>query len=499
MEEPSIVIVGAGIAGLATGCYARMNGYRAHIVEHHALPGGVVAAWRRGDYLFDGCIHYVMGHKPGQACYDLYRELGIAQACRYTDMSTYARVVDEASGRTLDVTADLDRFASDCAALSPADAKAIAHLVAGAQAMRHTDLMGASMANASELMGCGAKLKRIWRMRRVLRYFGDPSVAEWAKPFHDPFLRSVVENLFLPEVPVWFVMMILGLLANGQLGLLDGGSDEFARAIAKRYVDLGGEATYKATVEEILVENGRAVSIRLADGTEHRADIVVSAADGRSTLFRMLKGRYLDSVLEERYRTWQTFRPIVMASFGVAQEFKGEPWRKDILLARPFRIGSQEIRGLVARVFNYSTRFAPPGKTVVQAEFETEWDWWNGLHADRPRYQAEKQRVAAEVLDRLEPHYPGIGARVEVTDVATPYTTWRYTRNDRGAFEGWLPTPDVITAPVRRTLPGLASFYMAGQWVVPGGGLAPCLYSGRHVVQLLCHRDGKRFTAEPAS
>lgn len=43
-------------------------------------------------------------------------------------------------------------------------------------------------------------------------------------------------------------------------------------------------------------------------------------------------------------------------------------------------------------------------------------------------------------------------AQVEVTDVATPYTTWRYTRNYRGAYEGWLPVPEVLTSRVEKTL-----------------------------------------------
>jgi phytoene dehydrogenase-like protein len=130
---------------------------------------------------------------------------------------------------------------------------------------------------------------------------------------------------------------------------------------------------------------------------------------------------------------------------------------------------------------------------VIQASFETEWDHWNKLREDRPRYQAEKDRVAQEILDRLEAHYPGIASQVEVTDVATPVTTWRYTRNYRGAYMGWLPTAENIMTTIPRTLPGLGNFYLAGQWVLPGGGVPPCLYSGQHVVQMLCKRDGKPF------
>jgi len=229
-----------------------------------------------------------------------------------------------------------------------------------------------------ELMSLLDQLKEMWRMRRVFKYFAGKyarPVADYARDIHDPWLRRVIENLFLPEVPVWLVFMVLGLLADGQMGLLEGGSLNFVLPIEKRYKDLGGQVTYKATVEEILVENDRAMGVRLVDGSQHRADIVVSAADGYSTIFEMLGGRYVDKKIENRYRNWELIRPLVMVSFGVAREFPGEPWLSIIMLERPFSVGRQAIDGLMLRLFNYSPRFAPPGKTVVQAAFETEWDF----------------------------------------------------------------------------------------------------------------------------
>jgi phytoene dehydrogenase-like protein len=249
-------------------------------------------------------------------------------------------------------------------------------------------------------------------------------------------------------------------------------------------------------VEEILVEEDRAVGVRLRDGREHRANAVVSAADGRSTIFQMLGGRYLNAKIRSRYASWKTFDPLLMISYGVALEFPDEPPFATILLEQPMNIGPQRVDGMMVRTFNYSPRFAPPGKTIVQAEIETQWDHWNDLQAqDRSAYEDEKERVAAGALQRLEPHFPGISSHVEVTDVSTPYTTWRYTLNHQGAWEGWLMTPEAIRTYIERTLPGLSNFYMAGQWVMPGGGVPPCLYSGRHAVQLLCRQDGKPFSA----
>ncbi len=492
-----MIIIGAGLAGLSTGCYAQMNGYRSHIFEHHTVPGGVAATWKRKGYLIDGGIHFIMSHKPGTALHELYRELGTAQTNRFLDLTTYGRFIDEASGRSVVITQDLDHLAHDLKALSPADSRAIDELIAGARAMQDADMAEMGMSKPPELMSLLDQFKEMWGMRRAFKYFTDKyarSVAEYVRDIHDPWLRLVIENLFLPEVPVWFVFMVLGLLADGQMGLLEGGALNFVLSIEKRYKDLGGQVTYKATVEEILVEDDHAMGVRLADGSQHRADTVVSAADGYSTIFKMLGGRYVDEKIKNRYQNWKLIRPLVMVSLGVAREFRGEPWLSIIMLERPFTVGNQAINGLMMRLFNYSPGFAPPGKTVVQAVFETEWDFWSELQKDRPRYEAEKERVAAEVLARLEVHYPGISSQVEMTDVATPYTTWRYTRNHRGAYMGWLPTPEVINTRVKRTLPGLANFYMAGQWVMPGGSVPACLYSGRHVVQILCHRDGKPFS-----
>jgi len=51
---------------------------------------------------------------------------------------------------------------------------------------------------------------------------------------------------------------------------------------------------------------------------------------------------------------------------------------------------------------------------------------------------------------------------------------------------------------VRYTLPNLKNFYMAGHWVVPGGGLPSAGMSGREVAQIICAQMGKNFTtSEP--
>jgi phytoene desaturase len=495
MAEKSIIIIGAGIAGLSAGCYGRMNGYRTRILEHHSEPGGVATAWPNRGYHIDGGIHYLMGHKPGQSCYEIYRQLGIFKNRRYPDLTNFVHFTDEITGHQISFTHDLDQLARNLKKIAPVDAKIIDGFIAGARAMQKADLFGL-MDQPPELMGLFGPLKQFWGMRRVLRYFGptfNQPIERYAKAVQSDELRRLLVNLFLPEVPVWFVLLILGLTANKQMGLLAGSCTDFVASLVERYQSLGGEINYNATVKEILVEKDHAVGVRLADGSEQRADVIVAAGDGHSAIFDLLGGRYLDQQLTERYQNWKLISPIVTISYGVKQEFLKEPPLNFLLLKTPLMVGDVSLTGFPIRFFNYGGHFAPPGKTVVQALLHTDWNWWNELQKDRPRYDAAKKKIGEEVLARLEPHYPGITANVELTDVATPYTTWRYTLNREGAFMGWIPTPTAMRTQMRRTLPGLENFYMAGQWVVPGGGVPPCLYSGRQVIQVLCNRDGKKF------
>jgi phytoene dehydrogenase-like protein len=59
--DKQIIIVGAGIAGLSAGIYARMNGYKTTILEMHNIPGGLCTAWERKGYTFDISMHMLTG------------------------------------------------------------------------------------------------------------------------------------------------------------------------------------------------------------------------------------------------------------------------------------------------------------------------------------------------------------------------------------------------------------------------------------------------------
>jgi phytoene dehydrogenase-like protein len=504
MADRSILIIGAGIAGLATGCYAQMNGYRSQILEMHTIPGGVCTSWKRKGYTFDGCIHHLAGCTPGTKLCRMWQELG-AMPRDLIHPEEVVRVEDP-GGKTLTVHADLDRLADHLKQLAPADAKVIDSYVRAARACRRFDMMELAVAGPRDI---ARALPVVLSGLRWLR----ETMASAAGSFSDPFLRRAFP-LILYDEPGNPMAPHLNLLAQCEtrgFGWPVGGSLQFAADIERRSRAVGGEVQYRAQVENVLVENGpagpgdargkrtrksdRAVGVRLADGSEHRADVVVSTTYGPATVYDLLHGRYTDERIRAAYST--PLDEVVMGlqvSLGVARDLSSEPPAIVLLLPQPVGIAGRTYDRLSLELFGFDPSMAPPGKGVLKVMLKTSYAYWQELHRDPERYRAEKEQVVAIVLDQLEPRFPGLRGQVEVVDVATPVTTERYTGNGQ-TFQGSLGIPLAGLLAGRgivRTLPGLAGFYMVGQWAgFPG--LPWVAGMGRSLVRHLCRHDGRPF------
>lgn len=104
----------------------------------------------------------------------------------------------------------------------------------------------------------------------------------------------------------------------------------------------------------------------------------------------------------------------VIAILGAARSFNGLPLFGIIFLKQPMICEGEETR--------------------VQAIGD--FDFWKELRADMSKYRKEKERLAGEVLQRLDEIFEGFASQVEMMDMATPCTTFRYAGNCKGAMMG---------------------------------------------------------------
>lgn len=497
MSEKTIIIIGAGIAGLAAGCYAQMNGYKSKIFELHDLPGGLCTAWERKNYIFDGCIHYLFGSAEGQPFHFLWEELGALRGRKIINHIEFMRVINP-QGKTLIAYCDPDRFNAHLKELSPGDAKVIDDLTDGIRMFTRFDMSALSMKPRSlmslnDWRDLGQKMSPY--TGPLLRW-GMVSAQNFAQRFKDPFLRQAFPHLFAwQEIPMMAAASLLAYMHTGNAGFPVGGSLEFARAIEKRYLALGGEIQYKAQVEKILVENGRAVGVRLYNDEIYRADYVISAADGYNTLFDMLGSEYVPRRLKKLYDGHLPTYSMILISFGVNRDLSNEPHWVTYLLEEPLLIAGEPRHEIGVKHYCFDPSLAPPGKSAVEIMFRANYDYWQNIYG-RKLYDTEQTQISDILIAYLEQHYPGISKQVEVIDEATPLSYERYTGNWMGSTTGWLLTDKtamLMLLGIPKTLPKVGNFHMAGQWVEPGGSVPLVALSGRNAIQMLCHADQKPF------
>ena len=493
----SIIIIGAGIAGLSAGCYGRMNGYDTHIFELHDKPGGLCTGWKRKDYTIDGCIHWLVGTNPDSNFNRIWRELGALQGKEIIDHEEFFHF-EGMGGKTFVMYTDVDRLERHMKELAPEDAAAIEEFTGAVRSLSRVDMPLPKAREVSSPFDGMKMLPKMLPLMRPMVKYRKTSLESFAQRFTDPFLHEVFSNIFnLPDFPLLGLLFTMAWLNNTDAGYPVGGSLDFSGAIEKRYLDLGGKVDYKSRVERILVESDRAVGVRLADGSEHRADIIVSAADGHATIFDMLEGKYIDDKIRRRYDSMPIFEPLVQVSVGVSTDLAGEPYSVSFPLASPIEIAGEERDRIDVVNQSFDPTLAPSGKCVLVTTFLSNYPYWERLYEDREAYKEEKKRIADAVVAVYEGRFPNIAGNVEMVDVATPITYKRYTNNWQGSFEGWLLTTGNMVKSMRgfdKTLPGLDGFYMIGQWVMPGGGLPPAAQSGREIIQIICHKGKQPFT-----
>jgi phytoene dehydrogenase-like protein len=486
-----MLIIGAGVSGLSAGCYAQMNGYDSEVYEMHSILGGVCTSWKRGDYLFDHCLHWVLGSNKGSSIYPLFEELGIAENVKFYFTERFRKI--EMSGEILTAYTNINKLESELLRLFPDEKKAIKKLTGLVRFYtRFRPPLDADFGN----FGFIDILKMLPYMPSFLK-LKKTKIEDFLSMFKNDDMREMLFQMFpVKKMPALMVVMPLAYFHNHEGGYPIGGSLHFARSIEKLYSSLGGKINYNCRIRKILLENDRAVGIETEKGKRIQADLIISAADGRSTIYDMLEGKYVTPEISEMYEKPSLWPPIISISLGVKRDLSGEVEINCFKLDDPFIIGGIKCEWMGYFHFCQDPYFAPKGKSVIKVQIESDYDYWKSLYKDRQKYRIEKEKVLDMCIEQLEKRLPGITNQIEVTDMATPVTWERYTGNWRGSYQGWLPTVELFGKFVPKELPGLKNFYMTGQWTFPGGGVPMCMAQARRLIKYLCKEEKREFISK---
>ncbi len=489
-----VIVIGGGVAGLSAGIYSAMNGFDSEILEMHSVAGGQCTAWDRKKYRFDYCLHWLVGTSKG-AFHEIWKETNVLNSeTQIVNHEIHSRILDP-QGNEFYIYSNIDRWEKYLLEIAPEDKIPIQKMC---RDMRKSALLE-PFALAPELRNPLDYIRILPTMlpvANVVRKFGRLTCREYFDQlnFKNKRIKTVFYSLYGDRnfSALAFIFM-LGWFHQKNAGYIIGGSYPLAQRMVEKFESLGGKLSCKTRVEKIMVENDVAQGVILTDGTRIPADYVISAADGFSTIYKMLDSKYVSKQIDFAYKNWELFTPIVQVSFGINQTIKAEE-PIFINLAKDLMIGRTQLEyGYNIMNYSHDPTMAPVGKTTIVLRFESPWKVWKNLEGEE--YKQEKAQIEKDATALLEKEFPGIAPFIEVVDVATPKTDVKYTGVKNGAYEGFMPSRENMMKSLKMKLPKLRNFYMAGQWLFPGGGLPPSAQTGKWAVQLICKQEKRTFVS----
>ncbi len=390
--KKKIVIIGGGVAGLSAGIYGRMNGFETEIIEMHTIPGGQCTAWDRKDFRFDYCLHWLVGTAKGPF-HDIWKETGVLNdEVKILDHEIHTRLIDE-KGESFIVYTSIDRWEKYLMELAPEDAEPIRKMC---RDMRKGSTLESfeNAPGARKFSDYFPGLIKMWPALQIFMKYRKMSSLDYFNKlnFKNERLKAFFNALYTEHdfSAVAFIMM-LGWFHQKNAGYLTGGSLPMAIRMADKYKSLGGKLTLGKRVANIVVENNTAKGVILTDDTKITADYVVGAADGHSIIYEMLEGKYVSKEVENAYKNWPIFTPIVQVSFGINSEFN-DVYPLYSVKYKNGKIGSTSLKsGYSMMNYSYDPTLAPAGKTVIVIRFESPWEFWEKM--DKEIYKAEKKLI----------------------------------------------------------------------------------------------------------
>jgi phytoene dehydrogenase-like protein len=509
-----LILIGSGMGALTiASLMAQLRGKRVLVLERHFKAGGFTHDFKRQQFHWDVGLHYVGQMGKGSSTRQLF-DLVTQKGVEWHRMpEPFERFIYP--GLTFDLYGKPKRFQADLIAQFPKEKRAIRRYLrdlpkaATALFLRNLRLNGNLL---FKLMGY---LGQLWSGIGL-----DLTTQEYLdRHFTNPQLKALLVSQWgdygLPPALSPFAVhttIALHYLNGGYYPV--GGAGTIARSVQAIVKEQGGQFLLNREVTEILIENGRAVGVKVRrvnapDATEeiYYAPVIVSNTGAANTYLKLIPADYPIPFRESLRQFVQRHSSItnVTLYLGLADDprklgFRGENhWFYQAIDHNTTYQKCQrwDGEGEAPQCYVSFPSLKDPQATAHTAEiitlvdYKTFTQWKNQPWLNRDEaYQQLKQKISQTLIAQVDRHYPGFASLVAYHELSTPLTNEHFTGHLRGGIYG-LPVIPERFAPenanwtkARTPLPGL---YLTGADLYMGG-IFPAVMAG--ITTLSCLPDG---------
>ena len=502
-DRKTIVVIGAGIAGLSAGINGEQNGMHVILLESQPYVGGFCTGWyRRGKYL-DGCLHWLTGTNPNT---DLYKMWKNVHAINSDEDIIYLDSFGafEYGSNVVTFWRDINRAEKEWMSISPEDKKEIHHFFNMVKDFVSVDTPAAAPAKDlpfSRILKAGFDVLKVWPSYLLTMKI---STDEYAKKFKHPAIQNAIRNVQPGEGNLFSMLYSYATIVANNGGIPKGGSKAMAERMKDYFLELGGTLKLNSRVDKILYskKDARVNGVRLTNGEVINADYVVTTIAPNLVMNNLLDGNFYKPRFEKRLQKVSA-NPCPSC---VLMQFEIEnlpniniPFTFQI---EDLKVGTRTIDNLTLRSYSYDPEtYVRGNKTIVSClldQYNEDFAYWEDLYnKDINEYKEAKKNLGFEVLKRIYQRFPRLIGRVEILDIATPHTMKRYTESPDGGYMSFLFTKKNTMYTSSGRVKGLNNLFLAGQWTLSPGGVPFALMSGHFAIRRICKALDVEYLLSP--
>jgi phytoene dehydrogenase-like protein len=337
-ERRDVVIIGGGHNGLVTAFYLAKAGFKPLVLERRAQPGGAAIT----EEFHPGFRCSILAHVAGPIRPDIARDMQLEKHGLKLITPEIGVVSLSPTGRALMLFNDARKSAQEIGKFSQKDAAKypefqnslgkMGRVIGKALTLAPPNIDDPSKGDLWGMLQTGRAIRKLGKkdMYRLLRW-GPMAVADLvAEFFETELLRATIaaRGIFGTFFGPWSAGSSLVLLIRaagdehpaGSAFFAAGGIGSVTRAMAAAARQAGAEIRSSAEVIEVRVKDGAATSVVLSTGDEISAKAIISNADPKRTLLKLVDPTHLtpDFVMKlQHYRTPGTVAKVNLALSGL--------------------------------------------------------------------------------------------------------------------------------------------------------------------------------------
>ncbi|KAD6119918.1 hypothetical protein E3N88_11189 [Mikania micrantha] len=436
------IVIGSGIGGLVAATQLAVKGAKVLVLEKYVIPGGSSGFYERDGYTFDVGSSVMFGFSD-KGNLNLITQALAAVGCKMEVIPDPTTVhFHLPNNLSVKVHREYDDFISELTSKFPHEKEGILKFYGECwkifNALNSLELK--SLEEPIYLFGQFFKkpvecLTLAYYLPQnagtiARNYIKDPEVLSFIDA--ECFIVSTVNAL---QTPMINASMVLCDRHFGGINYPVGGVGGIAKSLTEGLVDQGSEILYKANVTSIIIDNGKAVGVRLSDGREFFAKTVISNATRWDTFGKLLKKQDLPKEEEAFQKIYVKAPSFLSIHMGVKSEVLPpdtdchhfvleDDWKN---LEEPYGSIFLSIPTML------DSSLAPKGRHILHIFTTSSIEDWQGLSTKD--YEIKKELVADKIISRLENKlFPGLKASIEFKEVGTPKTHRRYLARDSGTY-----------------------------------------------------------------